>query len=293
MFKERTALKFKIVVLVLILPLFIVGILPKYFIPFREGAYKLFQRGIWLLLNYQTKTYQTLTSSNFILKYTKADQELAPLVLAIAEDYLAQIEEILGLEVQAQSIPLVLYDEEESLKNSFGWSADKSAVGVYWAGTIRLVSPRGWSIDLPENTALLWEVFQKEGPLAHELTHLFVDEATGGNYPRWLTEGLAQYVEEKVTGFRLNQHFSAERSAFYPFSSLDRDFDQQQDQFLAYGQSQQAVQTLVEKDGMDRLTDLLQALRQGMSFKQAFSKVYEQDFADFEKNFRSVSWRTI
>jgi hypothetical protein len=291
MFMSAVSIKFKIVVLVLMLALIVCWMLPNRFFSLREVTYKLFQQGIRLLLNYQTKNYETLASSNFVLKYTEADEELAPLVLALAEEYLLSVEEILGFVSEAQSIPLVLYGEEETLPVRFGWSADKSAVGVYWAGTIRLASPRVWSEDIPADMAVWREVFQKEGPLAHELTHLFVDEATRGNYPRWLTEGLAQYVEEKITRFRLSYPIITDRTECYSFSELEGDFDKQPDQLKAYWQSFEAVGILLEQNGMECLMNLLAELRQGRSFKQAFSKVYEQDFADFERKFRSDGWR--
>lgn len=291
MFTPVVSLKLKIVVFVLILAIIVCWVIPNRFFSLREFTYKLFQQGIRMVLNHQTKSYETLASANFILKYTEADGKLAPLVLALAEDYLVKVEKILGYAPGVQSIPLVLYGEEEALNNSFGWSADKSAVGIYWAGTIRLVSPRVWSTYIPDNPSVLGEVFAKEGPLAHELTHFFVDEATRGNYPRWLTEGLAQYVEEKITRFRLSYPIITDRTECYSFSELERDFDKQPDQLKAYWQSFEAVRILLEQNGMECLMNLLAELRQGMSFKQAFSKVYEQDFADFERKFRSDSWR--
>ena len=291
MFMPVVSIKLKIVVLVLILALIVCWVIPSRFSSLREFAYKFFRQGIQMVLNHQTRHFDILTSANFILKYTKADQELAPLVLALAEDYLVKVEEILGYAPEVQAIPLVLYGEEDALNNSFGWSGDKSAVGVYWAGTIQLVSPRVWSADIPANMAVWREVFQKEGPLAHELTHLFVDEATRGNYPRWLTEGLAQYVEEKITGFRLSHPVLVSRTEYYSFSGLEKDFDKQPDQLKAYWQSFEAVRILLEQKGMECLMNLLAELRQGIRFKQAFSKVYEQDFADFEQKFRSDGWR--
>lgn len=286
MFMRADSLKLKIIIFVLILALFVNWGIPDFLVSWRGIAYKLWQRGMWLVLNYQTKTYETLTSTNFILKYTQADQELAPLILPLAEDYLFKVEKILGIKQKKYRIPLVLYHDEETLNKSFGWSGDKSAVGVYWAGTIRLVSPQAWSEHLVENTSALWATFQREGPLAHELTHLFIDEATKGNYPRWLTEGLAQYVEEEITGFILSEPSVESKAHPYPFASLVSDFDRQPDQFLAYWQSLQAVRNLLEEYGRERLTGLLAELRQGKGFYQAFANNYGLNFAEFEQNLK-------
>jgi hypothetical protein len=273
----------KIVLLALIIML-VVSILLSNFLFYLKGiCYKLFQQGAILVLNYQTRDYAILKSTGFVLRYTDKDKELAPLVLEMAEDYLSRVEQILGFNHSEQRIPLVLYADEESLNKCFGWTGDKSAVGVYWAGTIRLVSPRAWADVLPEDTAELKRIFQKEGPLAHELTHLLVDETTGGNYPRWLTEGLAQYVEEKISGFTLSEPASSSKAALYSFSALDGGFDEQPDQLLAYWQSFQAVRHLLEQYGREKMINLLECLKKGEHFSAAFEKSYALSFDDFAK----------
>ena len=282
MFTSIVSVKLKIVVFVLIVALFINWLLPHFLVMGQKITHKVFQQVMGFILKQQTKTYETLYSNNFILKYTQEDQDLAPLILQFAEDYLFRIEKILGIKQQKRPIPLVLYSDEEALNKSFGWSGDKSTVGVYWAGTIRLLSPRAWS----ENTATLGETFEREGPLAHELTHLFIDEATKGNYPRWLTEGVAQYVEAEITGFTLSEPLEESKVNLYPFSRLDNNFDQQPDQILAYWQSLQAVRNLLEKYGKESLLVLLRELRQGESFPKAFVHSYGFTFPEFEQEFK-------
>lgn len=266
----------------------IVGILSPNFLTYIKGIfYRLFQQGATLVLSYQTRDYEILNSKSFVLKYTEGDKELAPLVLEMAEDYLSRVEQTLGFNHNKKKIPLVLYGDEESLNKCFGWTGDKSAVGVYWAGTVRLVSPRVWARVLPDDTAGLRRIFEKEGPLAHEITHLLVDQTTGGNYPRWLTEGLAQYVEEQISGFTLEEPSSSSKAAVYSFSVLDEGFDNQPDQLLAYWQSFQAVRHLLDNYGRDRMKDLLVRLKEGEQFSAAFEKAYGCSFADFEKDLES------
>ncbi|MGI6605784.1 MAG: peptidase MA family metallohydrolase [Peptococcia bacterium] len=255
----------------------------------RKTVYRAFQQGVRLILNFQTREYAVINSDSFRLKYTAEDQELAPVVLNLAEDYLRQAEEIFGLEHRTRRIPLVLFRDEASLNKSFGWSGEKSTAGVYWAGTIRIVSPRGWAgaPDTVPNLAEAAEAFAEEGPLAHELTHLLVDEICGGNYPRWLTEGLAQYVEQQITGFTLGEPGPSAKAHPYAFAALDKRFDEQEDQYLAYWQSFQAVRQLLARYGQERMTTLLLALGNGQDFAAAFTETYGLTFRDFAESLSS------
>lgn len=270
--------------LVVIAGLLLGMLIPDISFYLRKTAYQVFRLGARVMLEHQTKDYAVLNSNNFLVKYTQEDQELAPVVLTLAEDYLQKTEAIMGIKHKARQIPLVLYQDEESLNKSFGWTGDRSTVGVYWAGVIRLVSPRGWTGNQGQNMAELAESFTKDGPLAHELTHLLVDEITGGNYPRWLTEGLAQYVEQQITGFLLVEPVPENVVQLYSFAALDDEFDEQADQYLAYWQSMQAVRQLLDVYGQERMMMLLVSLGNGQDFSTAFAETYGLAFSDFEKS---------
>lgn len=69
----------------------------------------------------------------------------------------------------ANKILLILYPDCQSLRNVFGWPDGEDALGVYWGGVIRLLSPRAWDWLEPDRS--LAEEFMSNGPLAHELTH--------------------------------------------------------------------------------------------------------------------------
>jgi hypothetical protein len=153
-------------------------------------------------------------------------------------------------------------------------------MGVYWAGAIRILSPREWidSPDLEEVASL----FAANGPMAHEYSHLVLDYYTRGNYPRWFTEGMAQYIEWQITGFK----FTAEPSKFgghwYPLASMDKNFDDLPDQSLAYAQSLAAIQYLATQSGPETLPALIEQLKAGFSLEQSMEKVLGKDFKAFE-----------
>ncbi|MDD2401595.1 MAG: peptidase MA family metallohydrolase [Clostridia bacterium] len=247
----------------------------------------MFQKGTLLVLEYQTSDFDTVESNNFELKYTKNDEDIAICVLKMAEEYLIRAEKLLEFRHKKDKVLLVLFEDEKALNKSFGWSGDKSAVGVYWAGSIRLVSPRAWADEDLEDadTEKIEEIFRRNGPLSHELTHFLIDEMTEGNYPRWLTEGLAQYVEEKITGFTLNEPLFVSEDRVYLFSKLNSDFDNKPDQVMAYWQSFEIVRALIKEFGMEKMDELLDELRRGTKFNQAFERTYNIYFCDYEEKF--------
>ena len=158
-----------------------------------------------------------LTSEHFFVKYMPEDRGEAELVLETAEKFYQPITEDFGYTPRGR-IPIILYSTKQELNQSFGWDASESAMGVYWAGVIRVLSPGAWVAETEADRVR--EVFVSSGPVAHELTHLMVDYLTGGNYPRWFTEGVAQYEEYKLTGFTLSKPEDSLKPPFIPCRNL-------------------------------------------------------------------------
>lgn len=220
-----------------------------------------------------------LTSEHFFVKYLPEDRLEAQLVLETAELFYQPVTEDFNYTPRGK-IPIILYSSKQELNKSFGWEASESAMGVYWAGVIRVLSPRAW-VDETE-TFRVKEVFVSSGPMAHELTHLMVDYLTGGNYPRWFTEGVAQYEEYKLTGFAFSDATGSLKPPLYSMRELNLDFDQLPNQTRAYSQSLAAVQYIVNHYGEAALEHLIKELGLGHSFSQAMEKVLHLNDTQFE-----------
>jgi hypothetical protein len=225
-----------------------------------------------------------LTSEHFFVKYMPEDRGEAELVLETAEKFYQPITEDFGYTPRGR-IPIILYSTKQELNQSFDWDASESAMGVYWAGVIRVLSPGAWVAETEADRVR--EVFVSSGPVAHELTHLMVDYLTGGNYPRWFTEGVAQYEEYKLTGFTLSKPEDSLKPPLYSMQELSRDFDNLADQTRAYSQSLAAVQYIVSQYGDDALAGLIKELGLGCSFSQAAEKVLQLDDTQFEARWQS------
>lgn len=272
---------YKAVIPLLIFLIFIYMLLPWSGSAACHLSQEVFRKGAGWLLNYQTRTYDALEGESFIVKYRTKDKEMAPFVLEMAEKFYDQVQRRLGHSIeQKDKTLLVIYPNESSLKKGFGWEGDKSAVGVYWAGQIRILSPWDWLKG--NNLEEVRQAFLKENPLAHEITHLLVDVQTGGNYTRWLTEGLAQYLERELTGYVLDEPAAEEKNNPYPLKSLEENFEDPRRQTGAYWQALHTVDYLIEHYGMGYMREFLNRLGWGEDFEKALTGVYRLNLRELD-----------
>lgn len=237
----------------------------------REAVYSLYRdRGKAQTLA-ELQGYHRQSSEHFDIFYTDDDENVVSMVLETAEEAWEPVVDQVGYRPQGR-VPLILYPSRASLRQAFGWGNGESAMGVYWKGTIRLLSPNVW-ID-EESPKQKRKVFRKLNPIAHELTHYVLDYLTDGNYPRWFTEGLAQRVEYSVSGYLWIESESSLRQNLYTLEDLERQFDKLENQPLAYRESYLLVDYMAKRLGEERLGDLIQRLGDGTPFRIAVENTY-------------------
>lgn len=215
--------------------------------------------------------YQIQSSEHYDLYFTAADENVAHLILATAERVWAPVSAQMST-TPSSRVPLILYPSRDDLRQAFGWGQSESALGVYWQGTIRLLSPNVWLDGMQREYDL--EEFARLNPVAHELTHYILDERTGGNYPRWFTEALAQQVEERVTGYVWLEPTSRITQDLYGYDELSTAFQALPNQSLAYRQSYLFLRWLADRNGEQAVEQLIQRLARGVAFPDAFAAVY-------------------
>jgi len=220
-----------------------------------------------------------ISSEHFSVRFAPERRAEAEMVLDVAEYFYFLVASDFNFSPGAR-IPLILYSSREELNKNFGWGAEESAMGVYWAGTIRVLAPSAWIGE--SEAGRVKEKFISSGPVAHELAHLMVDYLTGGNYPRWFTEGVAQYEEYKLTGFIFNDVAGSPGQPLYSMRELAGDFDGLSNQSLAYRESFAAVYYIVQFHGEDALHELILKLGEGCNLDRAMEKVLGMDLQEFE-----------
>ena len=100
-----------------------------------------------------------------------------------------------------------------------------------------------------------------------------LDYRTNGNYPRWFTEGLAQRVEYKLTGYLWIESGSSLDQDLYSLEEMTEQFDTLTNQPLVYRQSFLLVDYLARTYGEEALADLVALLGNGVKFDTAISKI--------------------
>lgn len=226
-----------------------------------------------------TAGWSELSRGRVVVRYTPQDADMAPLVLKVTEEVYRQVAADIGGEAPGQ-VQINIFPDGDSLRQSFPGGQEKQAMGVYWAGYINILSPRVWA---PVSTpAELEAYFRKNGPLAHELTHLVFDFRTGGNYPHWFSEGLAQYEEYRLTGFLWIEPQNRLDQRLYTLAELDQKFDGLENEALAYRQAFLFVSYLEECYGPGSVRQLIDHLAAGRPFHPALAQLTGRSFSELQ-----------
>lgn len=231
-------------------------------------------------LNYETREMLVRETAHFRIKYTARDEANVAMVAEAAEKAYGPVTTALGFAPGGKQL-IIIYPDRSQLNQAFGWSGDQSAMGVYWGGAIQVLSPEAW---LNQASA---EEFIRCGPMVHEYTHLVFDHVTNGNYPRWFTEGLAQYAEYRINGYEWRTATNSLGDRMYTQAELDRDFDALPDQSLAYRESLAAVRYIAEVHGESGLQAVIAGLKAGRRMEAAVKAATGLDYAGYEAAWRS------
>ena len=228
------------------------------------------------VMGWQTVDFNQKETDNFIIRYTAIDHDNVDLIAGASEYAFKEVTGFFAGEPRGKTL-VVVYPDTISLARSFGWDKSQRAEGVYWAGSIRIISPQLWQ-GQPQAAA---DDAMQAGPLVHEFAHLMVDEETRGNYNRWWTEGIAQYIEKQITGFQFDQPLD-NTPMIYPLSRLDNEFDGE-DSWQAYWQSLQIIEYIVEENGEASLFSIMEHLGRGENIRQGITRALSVDFDQWEQ----------
>lgn len=230
-----------------------------------------------MIENWRFREMESEASEHFTIMYPADRSREGEAMLEVAERVYAAFTSDYDLPGDP-SIPLVLFPDRTNMQERFGWTHEQSATGVYYGGVIYLLSPDDWAkTDVPQisDTAAWKEYVFKEGPLVHELAHYYLDQLANGNFPRWYTEGFAQWVEYDLIGYEwLVPHNILHNEPLFNYDKLSESFDRLHNQALAYRQSFMWYRYLLEEYGEEKMGDLHSNMQNRLPFSKAWAAVY-------------------
>jgi len=235
------------------------------FYELQGNAYILFRNIPKEIVLNRIKDYEAIETQHFTIRHKTNDKRVLEMIRETSEKHYKDICNDFQYFPLDKSTIILYEDSDEFLKNS-NLKASKPPMGVYYASTIQILSPRKWNIP-QENMEY---IFKNEGPMIHEFTHLIVDDITKGNYPLWFTEGLALYQEYDKTGYEWGKDVAHDK--IYSINELDNKFNKL-NQYLAYTQSFRVVKYIVEEYGFNAINKILRELEKGNSFNKSFERV--------------------
>jgi hypothetical protein len=200
--------------------------------------------------------------------------------LAIAEAGIAESEALLGV-TETEPIDFFIYPDAGSFYDALG-PATRENVGGQANPDIRTL----FALIQPSEIGASWVSIV----IPHELTHLVFATAVENPYhfpPRWLNEGLADYLAKGYdVEYRGRVEAAADDGTLIPLAGLTGQFPADQRGFyLAYAESVSAVDYFIRTHGEDALVELITSYADGRTDDEAFRDAIGIDAAAFD-----VAW---
>lgn len=201
--------------------------------------------------------YESQRLSHFIVRYEgNSMEDTGRMVIDTMDRSYSSLVSQFGFE-PSERVVVILYSRRDYREIGPDWSA-----GLF-DGKIR-VPVRGLQ-RLDENI---------KTTLHHELAHAFIHAKAGKSAPRWLHEGLAEYVE----GTRTEQNGKLLAKVINSGQSFEQCLPSARcDVRLFYPAAASMVDYMIQKRGMGGIRDVLTALEDGNDIDGALSRVLGYD----------------
>jgi hypothetical protein len=222
--------------------------------------------------------WQTLAGPLVRLHWYEGSDAFAQRALKIGEDGIQQAEDFLGVS-ESKPVDFFIYATSSDFYDAMGPGTRENVGGTAHPDIRTLFANIG-----PDAVDDSWVATV----VPHELTHLVVATATDNPYngvPRWLNEGLAQYLS---AGYRTYDRGQVEQAvadgAIIPLTALGGLFPTSASAFsLAYAESVGALDFMVATYGRDAVVKLFRSYASGVTDDEAFRAALGVDVPGFEQ----------
>ncbi len=220
-----------------------------------------------------------------------------------------------GLEKAAESASRIYPDIKKGLEKILGWEVDFYPAVYLVKDHDRFQRMAGHPLvvgyAVPEKqlividySKMLSDPFSISSIMKHELCHLLLHKnIPEGNLPKWLDEGISQWVSGGLADIVMADFSRMDRAVvtgrLIPFRYLSRVFPGENEALmLAYAQSKSLVEYMADESGPDGIQALLNSLKGGEDIESAVKGTFLISFDELEKNWYSAmkkhaTWLTL
>lgn len=221
--------------------------------------------------------WRTKTAGIVRVHWYQGDDAFATRALSIAQQGIDQAANLLGV-TETAPVDFFVYASQQAFYDAMG-PGTRENVGGTAIAEIRTL----FALITPDEISADWVGIV----IPHELTHLVFDTATRNVYhesPRWLNEGLADYLSRGYNAeWRGLVQSAASTNDLMPLNALAGQFPTSADRFyLAYAESTSAIDFLIRRYGRPALVKLVRSYAGGVTDDEAFSAALGVDTAGFE-----------
>ncbi|HMD50811.1 MAG TPA: tetratricopeptide repeat protein [Bryobacteraceae bacterium] len=230
------------------------------------------------------KDYETFKSDNTILRIHKKEAELLrpyfePELKKIIATYEKKYQMKLSGPVQLEVYP----DHDDFAVRTAGMPGLGGILGVTFEHVVAMDSPSGRPPGTYHWATTMW----------HEMSHVFVIQATHGRVPRWFTEGLAVYEETAASpdwGDRFDPEDiqAIQNKKLLGIAELERGFIRPTyptQIVVSYYQGSKVVTFIVEKWGYSKILEMIQSFAKLESTPDVIEKDLGLSTEEFDKQF--------
>ena len=251
-----------------------------------EAGYKNAETVNSLRLMDSYKNFSTYKTSATMLKLGKKEADLLrPYFEAELERAIVTYDKKYQMKLKGP-VQLEVYADHEDFAVRTAGLPGLGALGVTFGSVVGMDSPS----SRPPGT------FHWASTLWHELSHVYVLQATNHRVPRWFTEGMAVYEETAVApdwGDRLDPEaiMAIQGKKLLPVAQLDRGFIRPSypaQVVVSYFQAGKICSYIAEKWGYGKLLGMIQSYAKLESTPDAIRENLGMSTEDFDKQF--LAW---
>ncbi len=216
-------------------------------------------------------TWRGITEGSITLYWYQGEDAFADELMNAALEALSRLSDNTGAELE-DPVRLFIYASSADLRGSMIFPQE-------WTGGVAFTQYGIITIGItPDSSGLDWG----RQAIAHELTHLVVNQVTFNPYnslPTWLDEGLAMVSEgELEPAFMSAISIAIRDDTLISVRSLASPFSAKTElSILSYAESYEVVTYLINEFGRDKMLALLNTFEQGSGYDEALLKVYGFD----------------